>query len=99
MTEEADSLRENKTYTLTKLPEGKSVVGARWVNTIKENQNNELRYKARYVAKGYSQIPNVDYFEIFSPTAKISSIRILMQLALDLNMKVHQMDVKTAFRS
>ena len=42
MTEEVESLRENNTYTLTKLPEGKSVVGARWVYTVKENQNNEL---------------------------------------------------------
>lgn len=97
MSEEMESLRENDTYMLTKLPEGKSVVGARWVYTVKESQSGEQRYKARYVAKGYSQVPEVDYFETFSPTAKITSIRMLMQLVLDLNMEVHQMDVKTAY--
>ncbi|CAB3992128.1 Retrovirus-related Pol poly from transposon TNT 1-94 [Paramuricea clavata] len=97
MNEEISSLSENNTYTLTKLPEGKSIVGARWVYTVKEGKNGEKSYKARYVAKGYSQVPEVDYFETFSPTAKITSIRMLMQLALDLDMEVHQMDVKTAY--
>ena len=95
MCEEIKSLNENDTYTLTHIPEGKSVVGARWVYTVKENQNGEQRYKARYVAKGYAQVPEIDYFETFSPTAKITSIRMLMQLVLDLDMEVHQMDVKT----
>ena len=97
MNEEMKSLNENDTYTLSQLPEGKSAVGSRWVYTVKENQHGEQRYKARYVAKGYSQVPEIDYFETFSPTAKITSIRVLLQLALDRNMEVHQMDVKTAY--
>ena len=75
MNEEMKSLDENNTYTLTKLPEGKSLVGIRWVYTVKEKENGGVRYKARYVAKGYSQVPEIDYFETFSPTAKITSIR------------------------
>lgn len=53
-------------------------------------------YKARYVAKGYNQVMGVDYKETFSPTANLTLIRALMQVAAhDLN--VHQMDVKTAY--
>ena len=97
MNEEMKSLDENNTYTLTKLPEGKSLVGTRWVYTVKEKENGGVRYKARYVAKGYSQVPEIDYFETFSPTAKITSIRLLMQLVLDFSLDLHQMDVKTAY--
>ena len=65
MCEEMESLTENQTYSLTKLPEGKNLVGARWVYTVKENEKGEQRYKARFVAKGYSQIPEIDYSNLF----------------------------------
>ena len=64
---------------------------------VKLAPNGEEKYKARFVAKGYSQIPNVDYHETFSPTARITSVRMLMQLAVQDNLVVHQMDVKTAY--
>ena len=95
MEEEIDSLRENDTFTLTTLPEGKHAVGGRWVYTIKENP--EKTYKARYVAKGYSQVSGIDYKETFSPTANMTSVRSLMQIAVQHNLEVHQMDVKTAY--
>ena len=71
--------------------------GGEWVYAIKTGPNGEEKYKACYVAKGYSQIPNIDYHETFSPTAKMTSVRILMQLAVQYNLTIHQMDVKTAF--
>ena len=71
--------------------------GGRWVYNIKLGPNNEEQYKARFVAKGYSQIPDIDYQETFSPTARMASIRTLMQIAVQHDLTVHQMDVKTAF--
>ena len=65
--------------------------------TVKSGSNNEESIKARYVAKGYSQIPGVDYHEMFAPTATMSSIRMLMQHAVQNNMHAHQIDVKTAY--
>ena len=97
MDEEMQSLRENKTFTLTNLPEGKDVVGGRWVYTIKNNVDGSDKYKARYVAKGYSQKMGVDYDETFSPTANLTSVRVLMQKAAQENLILHQMDVKTAY--
>ena len=66
------------------------------VYAIKIDPNGKEQYKARYVAKGYSQISCVDFGETFSPTARISSIRILMQFAIENDLRVHQMDVKAA---
>ena len=66
MEEEIIALRENDTYVLTTLPEGQAVIGGRWVYAIKEDLINVEKFKARFVAKGYSQIENVNYTETFS---------------------------------
>ena len=97
MEDEMHALRENDTFELTTIPKDKNAVGGRWVYAIKTSPNGEEKCKARFVAKGYSQVPNVDYHETFSPTAKMTSIRVLMQLAVQYNLTVHQMDVKTAY--
>ena len=97
MDDEYDSLKENDTFEIVPLPEGKKLVGGRWVFAIKETSGSEEHYKARYVAKGFTQEHGTDYFETFSPTAKMSSIRIMMQIAANSGLTVHQMDVKTAF--
>ena len=59
--------------------------------------DGNIKHKARYVAKGYSQKENVDYRETFSPTAHMTSVRMLMQAVVDNDMIAHQMDVKTAY--
>ena len=97
MREEMNSLNENNTFTLTALPEGRQTVGGRWVYTIKESPSMAKRYKARYVAKGYSQIKDIDYHKTFSPTANLTTIRALMQIAAKQDLILHQMDVKTAY--
>ena len=97
MEEEVKALKEKDTYELTELPDGRAVIGGRWVYAVKQGPENEEKCKARYVAKGYSQIEGIDYKETFSPTAKLTSIRMLMQIAVQENLIVHQMDVKTAY--
>ncbi|MCW4346512.1 MAG: reverse transcriptase domain-containing protein [Candidatus Thiodiazotropha endolucinida] len=97
MSEEMNSLRENETFTLTTLPEGRKSVGGRWVFTVKESSDGSKSYKARYVAKGYSQVEGIDYKETFAPTANMTSIRSLMQIAAQHDLILHQMDVKTAY--
>ena len=97
MDEEMHSLKENNKFTLTNLPEGKKAVGGRWVYAIKTDVDGSEKYKARYVAKGYSQKMGVDYEETFSPTANMTSVRVLVQKAAQENFILHQMDVKTAY--
>lgn len=55
------------------------------------------KYKARLVARGFSQKEGIDYEETFAPTAKMSTRRLVLALAGQFNWKVHQMDVKSAF--
>lgn len=97
MQEEFDALVENDTFELTEVPVDRSVVGGKWVYAVKTEQNGQERFKARYVAKGYSQTPDIDYKETFAPTARVTSIRMLLQLAIQEGMSIHQMDVKTAY--
>lgn len=68
MKEEMDSLKENDTFELTTLPEGRKTVGGRWVYALKENAETGKIFKARYVAKGYNQTEGIDYHETFAPT-------------------------------
>jgi hypothetical protein len=55
------------------------------------------KYKAQLVVKGYKQNEGVDYFNIYSPVTRITSIRMLIAIAALHNLEIHQMDVKTAF--
>lgn len=55
------------------------------------------KYKARLVVKGYSQVKDVNFGEIFSLVAKLASIRVLMSLAAKFDVEIEQMDVKATF--
>jgi hypothetical protein len=55
------------------------------------------KFKARLVAKGYSQVEGFDFGEIFSPVEKLTSIRVLMSLAVKFDLEIEKMDVKTMF--
>jgi len=55
------------------------------------------KYKARLVVKGYAQMFGVDFFETFTPVARMDTIRMLLALAAQKGWTLHQMDVKSAF--
>ena len=55
MNEEMEALMENDTFELVELPSGKSTIGGRWVYALKDGPQGNDIYKARYVAKGFSQ--------------------------------------------
>ena len=97
MYDEMTALNDNDTFELVTPPKGRQIVGGRWVFAVKTGLNGEQTHKARYVAKGYSQIAEIDYQETFAPTARMSSIRMLMQRAVQNDTITHQMDVKTAY--
>lgn len=98
MQDEMESLYDNHTFDLVKLPKGKKALKNRWVYRLKqEEHSSNPRYKARLVVKGFNQRKGVDFSEIFSPVVKMSSIRVVLGLAAILDLEVEQMDVKTAF--
>ena len=55
------------------------------------------KYKARFVARGFSQTEGINYDETIAPAARYTSIRSIISLASVLGWKLHQMDVKTTF--
>ena len=98
MVEEYDSIRKNQVWEVVPRPEGKKVVGSRWIYKVKHAADRSVeKYKARFVAKGFSQKEGIDYEETFAPVAKNSSILTIISLATEMGWRVHQMDVKTAF--
>jgi hypothetical protein len=97
MDAEVSALKDYNTFQLVPLPKDRQIVGGRWVYAVKIGQNGEETHKARFVAKGYSQVPELDYQGTFAPTARMSSIRTLLQRVVQDDMIIHQMDVKTAY--
>lgn len=98
MAREMESLSLNEVWTLTNLPKGKRAVGSRWVYKTKTGPGGEvLRHKARLVARRFSQQPGTDYDQTFSPVVWGESIRMLLAMAAQENLELHQMDVETAF--
>ncbi|KAL9267166.1 Retrovirus-related Pol polyprotein from transposon TNT 1-94-like protein [Drosera capensis] len=98
MEDEMKFLHDNHTFDLVKLPKGKKVLKNRWIYKVKyESDSTSPRYKARLVVKAFSQKKGVDFNEIFSLVVRISSIRTVLSLTATLDLKMEQMDVKTAF--
>jgi hypothetical protein len=80
------------------LPTGRKLVGCKWVLRKKYKTDRSLdKYKSRLVAKGFTQQPGVDFVDTYSPVAKFTSVRIIMIVAVRLDLELHQLDVKTAF--
>jgi hypothetical protein len=98
MIEEYDSILKNDVWAVVPRPRGKSVVTSKWLYKIKHAADGSVeKFKARFVARGFSQKEGIDYDEIFAPVARYTSIRIIISLAAVFGWKLHQMDVKTAF--
>lgn len=82
MEEEIHTLEKNEIWERCKLPKAKKTVGCKWVYTIKYlNYGIVERYKARYVAQGYTHTYGVDYCETFFPVAKIDTILVIFSIA------------------
>ena len=97
MKEEMDSLVNNQTSDLVKLPAGKRVLQNKWVYRLKEEDGGKKRYKARLVVKGFAQKKGIDFDEIFSHVVKMTSIRTILSLVVVEDLHREQLDVKTSF--
>ena len=85
---EMDSMHENQVWTLVDLIEGIKPKGCKWVFKKKiDIEGNVVTYKARLVAKYYRQRQGVDYDKTFSLVAMLKSIRILLTIMLNTNMR------------
>jgi hypothetical protein len=98
MHEELNNFKRNEVWELVERPKDHNVIGTRWIFRNKQDQDGiVVRNKARLVAQGYTQIEGLDFGETYAPVARLEAIRILLVYACAHNIKLYQMDVKSAF--
>ena len=90
------SLKAHGTFTLVRSYDRKPIT-CQWVFRIKRNPDGSNRFKARFEARGFEQVPGLDYGETFAPVARLTTFQVYVALALELNATIYHLDVVTAF--
>ncbi|CAI7855244.1 unnamed protein product, partial [Closterium sp. NIES-53] len=85
------------TYVDEVPPPGANIVSGMWIFRVKRPPGSPPVFKARYVARGFSQREGVDFFQNFSPTPKMTSLRVLLHVAAQRDYELHSLDFSTAF--
>lgn len=90
MVEEYDSIVKKNAREVVPRPVGKSVVGSRWIYKVKQVVNGSVeKYKARFVASGFSQVHGIYYEDNFTPVVRYSSIRSILALSAQMGWHIH----------
>ncbi|CAA7268121.1 unnamed protein product [Cyclocybe aegerita] len=96
--DEYNVINGNETWEIVDLPPGKKAIGSGWVFKIKFKADGTIEwYKARILAKGYSQHPGIDYTEVFAPTFRLATLCLILALAAIEDMHLRSVDVTSAF--
>ena len=95
---ELDALTKTKTWQVVERPKGRNVVQCKWVFKIKKDAEGKIEhYKTHLVAKGFTQVENVNYYETWAPVAKLASIRTILALAAHHGLNIDMFDFHNAF--
>jgi hypothetical protein len=98
MLEEYMYILKNNVWNIVSRPKDKSMVSSKWIYKIKNVADGSVeKFKARFLARGFTQKEEIDYEDAFSLVARYTSIRTIIALASVLGWKLHQMDIKTKF--
>ncbi|CAI7833472.1 unnamed protein product, partial [Closterium sp. NIES-54] len=94
---EMASWKSTGTYVYEVPPPGVNIVDGMWIFRVKRPPGSPPAFNARYVARGFSQRQGVDYFQTFSPTLKMTTLRVLLHVAAQRDYELHSLDSSTAF--
>ncbi|CAI7889481.1 unnamed protein product [Closterium sp. NIES-54] len=76
---------------------GAKIVDGMWIFRVKRPSGSPPAFKARYVARGFSHREGVNFFQTFSPTPKMTTLRVLLYVAAQRDYKLHSLNFSTAF--
>ncbi|CAI5469987.1 unnamed protein product [Closterium sp. Yama58-4] len=97
MDAEMASWKSTGTYVDEVPPPGANIVSGMWIFRVKRPPGSPPVFKARYVARGFSQREGVDFFQTFSSTPKMTTLRVLLHIAAQRDYELHSLDFNTAF--
>lgn len=100
MQEEIESLLKNETQVLIDKPRLQKLVSCKWIFKRKVEVSvagEQIKYKARLVARGFTHMEGIAFNEVQSPLVKQCSIKILLSVVNHFKKKLQQLDVKTVF--
>ncbi|CAI7797251.1 unnamed protein product [Closterium sp. NIES-54] len=97
MDAEMASWKSTGTYVDEVPPPGANILSGMWIFRVKQPPGSPPIFKARYVARGFSQRQGVDFFQTFSPTPRMTTLRVLLHVAAQRDYELHSLDFSTAF--
>ncbi|CAI7803553.1 unnamed protein product, partial [Closterium sp. NIES-54] len=97
MDAEMASQQSTSTYVDEVPPPGTNIVSGMWIFKVKRPPISPPIFKARYVARGFSQREGVDFFQTFSPTPNMTTLRVLLHVAAQRDYELRSLDFSTVF--
>ncbi|CAI7930578.1 unnamed protein product [Closterium sp. NIES-54] len=97
MDAEQASWRSTGTYVDAVIHPRANIVDGMWLFKVKRPPGSPSVFKARYVARGFSQREGVDFFQTFAPTPKMTTLRVLLHVAAQRDYELHSLDFSTTF--
>ncbi|CAI7749407.1 unnamed protein product [Closterium sp. NIES-53] len=97
MDSEMASWKSTGTYVDEVPPPRTNIVSGMWIFRVKRPPGSPPVFKARYVARGFSQRQGVDFFQTFSPTPKMTTLQVLLHVAAKRDYELHSLNFSTAF--
>ncbi|MBW0476803.1 hypothetical protein O181_016518 [Austropuccinia psidii MF-1] len=95
---ELSNMRKAHVFEVLPIPDSIKQIGGGWVFVKKPGTDTEpAQFKARYVARGNSQLSGLDFHETFAPTATFASLRILLTLAAKSDLIIASFDFTAAY--
>ncbi|CAI7738032.1 unnamed protein product, partial [Closterium sp. NIES-53] len=91
------SWKSTGTYVDEVPPPGANIVSGMWIFRVKRPPISLPVFKARYVTRGFSQRQGVDFFQTFSPTPKMTTLRVQLHVAAQHDYELHSLDFSTTF--
>eukprot|EP00798_Chlamydomonas_sp_ICE-L_P029094 gene29094-biopygen32958 len=97
MKDEMASLHAHGTWVLTPQPRKQKILSGRWLFVKKIGVDGSIRFKARFVVRGFLQRPGLDFHDVYAPVSSKAGLRVLLAAITHRKMFVRQLDIKTAF--